>query len=206
MWGPGVSESGTGALCVCRRFVFGPGALSGPSAFCVGPRRSLFSPGALCVRPRGSVSGPGALCVGPRRCIMFSLQTCTALQVCFLATEVSDLNVDVSAQVSKTYRYLVLKYFFAAKLSGLCRSRMPLIQPPAPGSEARASDTLQAPVYPAPAPCATNPSSESACHPATTRAPAQITHPAPRSLIPGENPKPYCLGKIGYPIHHMRIP
>ena len=46
----------------------------------------MSGPGALRVGPRRSLSGPGALYVGPRYCIMCSLQTCTALQVCFVVS------------------------------------------------------------------------------------------------------------------------
>ena len=216
---PGASMSEPGALCIgvqrslcrgpalSRRSVLGPGSLcigplcslyraparsvSGPSlsvsglrALCVGPRRSLHpapalsvsGPGALRVGPERS---PGALCVGPRR----SLCPGPALDLC-QAPALSRRSLCRAGERWAPARSICVgpRACPALSVSGrprsLCRGpcRVKALSP------RRSLTPIHVPIH------VRGPLTQirrSACHPSS---------PA-RSIFPGENPKPYCLGE-----------
>ena len=209
--GRALPVSGPSALCVdLWRSLCRAAPLSRRSV-CRAPALSVRGPGGLCVGPRRSLCrGPGALCVGSRRTLcrapalhqMLRLQTCTALQVCFMAIDFRIINVGyLRAKPSSEPRaaHVPPSLVPLSSSAGLCNSAV--LSPPA---QSRVPPELRAACHPSgpPAPSAircagpqlrlplsrsAGPQLRAACHP---------SNPA-RSLFPGKNPKPYCLGKNG---------
>ena len=151
---------------VPQRSVSSPGALCvGPGALCVGARRS--DPGALCVR-YVSVSGPGSLSLSATApCVGPRCSLCRA--PCQGPGMFIRMSPSRSAGPSSDPRATLSA---THPISPASSHPQPLIRPRGP---------------PAPAPPiqSAGPQLRSACHPSSSV----------RSLFPGENPTPYCLGE-----------
>ena len=195
--GPALSVSGPGALTlsvlwICvgpRRSLYrGPHSLLSWRSLCRAPALSVSGPGTLSLLGAlarrslcaPALSGPGAPCVGPRRFLCLS----SALSVS---------SPPLSRCLCRGALCVAGALYFGPQRNsgGLCiRLRRSLRRNPA----SPAGPQLQSVCHPSgpqvPAPIhvppiwSAGPQLRSACHPSSPS----------RSLCPGENPKPYCLG------------
>ena len=162
-------------VCVgARRSVSGPGApsLCGGPALCVGARRSFVSgPGAV---------GAGALCVGPRRSLCRGPALFLSRVFLYRRSALFSAPLCRGAALRRSLRVGTRRL-----CQRVCRG---------PGLPGGVGDWVAVSMSGS---CALQ--LRSACHPSGPAGPQlpSACHPSSpaRSLFPGENPKPYCLGE-----------